>query len=217
MDMEEVWRIREEEIYPTLFGSESRGIFALTANIFIERFSAKTYDPRWLTYGILEYAPTPARPCWIYATSAYSNPWEQEPQEYDPDSESGSGIEFLFASTEQGDWAIRFLLHMLAFDLLLSAGHFGERPPLGEGDRVPLHSPINGRESSLIRNAIVCVPEELPKGFALPSGKVGFFTFNGVTDAEIDFAKQTDTDDLIQHLIVAGHYPATDPGRPSLF
>lgn len=27
MDLEEVWRIREEKIYPTLFGGEQRGIF----------------------------------------------------------------------------------------------------------------------------------------------------------------------------------------------
>ena len=217
MDLEEVWRIREEEIYPRLFGSESRGIFVLAPEIFLKRFGAKTYDPRWLNYGIFEFDPTSTRPCWLYVTSAYSNPWEQEPHQYDPDSESGSGVEFIFASTEQGDWAISFLQKMLAFDMLLVTGHFGDRPSLGEGDRIPLHSPINGNENSVIRNAIASVPEGLPRGFALPSGKVSFFTFTGVSDAEIDFAKQTDTAELVQHLTTAGYYPATDPGRPSIF
>ena len=27
VDLEEVWRIREEEVYPSLFGAQSRGIF----------------------------------------------------------------------------------------------------------------------------------------------------------------------------------------------
>ena len=101
--------------------------------------------------------------------------------------------------------------------MLLVTGHFGDRPSLGEGDRIPLHSPINGNENSVIRNAIASVPEGLPRGFALPSGKVSFFTFTGVSDAEIDFAKQTDTAELVQHLTTAGYYPATDPGRPSIF
>jgi len=216
MDLEDVWRIREEEIYPTIFGGESRGIFVLTAEIFTKRFGAKTYDPRWLTHGVFEFAPTQARPCWLYVTSAYSNPWEQEPPQYDPDSESGSGVEFVFASKEQGDWAINFLQNMLAYDLLLTAGHFGDRPPLGEGDRIPLNSPIDDIEGCLIRNAIVSVPSELPLGFVLPSGKVGFFTLTGVTDAEIAFAKSQDTDVLIERLRTASQYPVTDPGRASV-
>jgi hypothetical protein len=215
MDLEEVWRIREEEIYPKLFGGESRGIFVLTAEIFTKRFAAKTYDPRWLRYGVFEYAPALACPYWLYVTSGHSNPWEQEPDHYDPDSESGSGVEFVFASMEQGDWAISFLQNMLAFDMLLVTGHFGDRPPLGEGDRIPLHSPINDIEACLIRNAIVSIPADLPQGFVLPSGKVGFFTFTGVTDAEIAFAKSTDTDVLIERLRAIGQYPVTDPGRGS--
>jgi hypothetical protein len=216
MNLEEVWRIREEEIYPRLFGGRSRGIFVLTPEIFLERFGAKTYDPRWLTYGVFEFAPTSTRPYWLYVTSAYSNPWEQGPQQYDPDAESGSGVEFLFASTEQGDWAIGFLQNMLVFDVLLTTGHFGDRPPMSEGDRIPLNSPINNIEGCLIRNAIVSMPSELPHGFVLPSGKVGFFTFTGVTDAETAFSKKSSTDALIERLRTTGQYPVTDSRRASV-
>ncbi|MDB5554707.1 MAG: hypothetical protein JWL86_4691 [Rhizobium sp.] len=105
---------------------------------------------------------------------------------------------------------------MLAYDMLLTTGHFGDRPPIGEGDRIPLHSSINNIDGCLIRNAIVSVSSELPHGFVLPSGKVGFFTFTGVTDTEIAFAKESDPDVLIERLKTAGQYPITDPGRASV-
>ena len=34
VDLEKVWEIREEEIYPKLFGLESRGIFTLSPELF---------------------------------------------------------------------------------------------------------------------------------------------------------------------------------------
>ena len=38
MDLEEVWRLREEEVYPKLFGPLGRGIFPLTQELFNRRF-----------------------------------------------------------------------------------------------------------------------------------------------------------------------------------
>jgi hypothetical protein len=46
VDLEEVWRIREEEVYPKLFGSVSRGIFPLTQELFSRRFGQQDVDPR---------------------------------------------------------------------------------------------------------------------------------------------------------------------------
>jgi hypothetical protein len=216
VDLEEVWRIREEEIYPNLFKGEERGIFTLNAALFTERFGSKAIDPKWLTYGVLEFGPTAERPFWLYVTSAHSNPWEQTPESYDPAGISGAGVEFLFASTEQADWAIRFLQNMLAFDILLCADFFQGRPPLGEFDRIPLRAPINGMDNSLIRNAVVSRPEELPSGFVLPSGRVEFLAFTGTTDEEIAFAKQNGTDALVDLLHAVGHHPVTDPDRRSI-
>ena len=48
-----------------------------------------------MTHGVFEFAPTDKRDSWVYVTSGYSNPWEQEPEEYDPDGDSG-------LETEQG-------------------------------------------------------------------------------------------------------------------
>ncbi|WP_425350607.1 suppressor of fused domain protein [Mesorhizobium wenxiniae] len=119
-------------------------------------------------YGVCEFAPTPQRPFWLYVTSGHSNPWHEESDGYDPASQSGAGIEFIFASAERGDWATQCLQNLLAFDLLLEVGHFPGGQPLTEGDRIPIRSPINGKENCLIRNVILSRPASLPTGFQLP-------------------------------------------------
>src|SRR5262245_44182106 len=78
MDLEEVWRIREEDVYPALFSCPGRGIFTLSGNIFTKTFGQEGCDPRWLFYGVIEFAPAADRAHWIYATSGHSNPWEQD-------------------------------------------------------------------------------------------------------------------------------------------
>lgn len=46
MDLEEVWRIREEEIYPALFGPRFRGIFPLQRDMFTGQFGQAELDLR---------------------------------------------------------------------------------------------------------------------------------------------------------------------------
>lgn len=219
MDLEEIWRIREEDVYPKLFGPHGRGIFTLSGELFTGTFRQTKIDPRWLFYGVIEFAPTEDRPSWLYVTSGHSNPWEwdEKSEGAGPDAESGAGVEFLFASTQQGNWAISYLQNMLAYDLLLSADRFPGGSPIGVGDRIPLNSPINSKADCPLRNAIVSTTDILPSGFTLPSGGVVFLTFTGVTDAEISFAKANSTQALVEHLLAAGAYPITDPTRTSIF
>jgi hypothetical protein len=216
MDLEEVWRIREEEVYPSFFGQPTKGIYPLSHEIFSQRFRQNEIDPRWLTYGVIQFSPTETRNSWLYVTSGHSNPWEQEPHSYDPTSESGAGIEFVLMSTEQGDWAIRALQNMLAFDLLLGAGRFPNGKPLSFQDRIPLREPINGKSDCEIRNLILTEPKDIPREFALPSGKVMFGMFVGITDSELAFAKANGSHSVIDKLQQAGQYPATNPLRNSL-
>jgi hypothetical protein len=217
VDLEEIWRIREEDVYPELFGSESRGIFTLTPELFQTRFRQSQIDPTWLFYGVIEFAPTSSRPCWLHVTSGHSNPWDwDEGQSAQPAEFSGAGVEFLFASTEQGNWAIGYLQNMLAYELLLNAGRFPDRNSINAEDRIPLNSPINGKSDCALRNAIVSTPEAFPSGFVLPSGRVEFLTFTGVTDDEISFAKANSTAALIERLQAAGAYPVSDPARQSI-
>ena len=215
-DLEEVWRIREEEAYPRLFGSHGRGIFVLSDSLFRERFKQVAVDPRWLFCGAIEFGPTAERPSWVYVTSGHSNPWESEQGADNSEEPYDAGVELLLETTEQGEWAIRTLLNLLAFDLLLCAGCYPGKPPFTPGDRIPLRAPINGDEACLIRNVLVThAPDRWP-GFAVPSGFVRLLTLTGATDAEIAYAKATSTDRLVEALRVANCYPVTNTGRASL-
>jgi hypothetical protein len=216
MDLEEVWRIREEEVYPALFGPIGRGIFPLQMEMFIEQFGQSKVDPRWLHYGVFEFAPTESRHSWLYVTSGHSNPWEQSPEEFDQDGESGAGVEFTLATTEAGDWAVRTLQSMLAFDILLSAGRFPGKQYLGLNDRIPLRAPLNGDAACVLRNLIMTDPENIPTEFQLPSGKVLLTGFTAISDDELRQAKQSGSPGLIDRLRVAGFHPVNNPRRRSL-
>lgn len=216
MDLEGVWKLREEQIYPSLFGPVSRGIFPLTNELFEKRLGQTDIDPRWLFLGVFEFAPTSDRNSWLYVTSGYSNPWEQDPEDYDPEGESGSGVEFMLSVSEQGDWAIETLQATLAFDLLLGVGRFPGRERLSLHDRIPLRAPLNGHSDCQIRNLVLVEREDGPQEFSLPSGEVILVGFTGVTDAELAFAKTSGSDALIDKLRAAGRHPTTNPHRQSV-
>ena len=216
MDLEGVWKLREEQIYPSLFGPMTRGIFPLTQELFERRFGQSNVDPRWLFIGVLEFAPTADRASWLYVTSGYSNPWNQDPAEYDPDGESGMGVEFTFAVTEQGDWAIETLQAMLAFDVLLGVGRFPGMDRLSLHSRIPLRGPLNGQPDCQIRNLVLVEREDGAQEFSLPSGGVILVGFTGITDSELAFAKANGSGALIERLRVAGYHPTTDPHRRSI-
>ncbi len=213
-DLEEVWQIREEELYPGLFGPGGRGIFPLDQSVFA-RFGEVSVDPRWLSYGVWEFAPTDARRSWAYVTSGHSNPWDVDPADYEPGGLSGAGVEFLFETDVQGDWAIRVLQNMLAFDLLLGAGHFGDRPPFGLHDRVPLNAPLDGRAETQLRALTTLSPPGFPDEVALPSGRFQFLQFAGITEDEADFGRANGGVALMERLTEAGALPVTQVGRGS--
>jgi hypothetical protein len=215
MDVESVRAVRESEVYPALFGPGVRGIFHLTPELFARQFRQTDLDPHWFHYGVFEFAPTADRPCWLYVTSGPSNPSADEPLTDDPEAVSGTGAEFLFATTTPGDWAIRLLSGMLAFDLLLSAGRIPDAEPLAVGDVIPLGAPIDVNSSSEIRALLVAAPADFPSGFDLPSGRVDFLTLIGVTIPEARMAGDDGPDALVVRLTDCGFFPVTDPARDS--
>lgn len=209
VDLEEVWRQREEDVYPRLFGPVSRGIFPLEHDDFAI-FGVGDPDPRWLHHGVIEFAPTEARKSWLYVTSGYSNPWHVDPADYAPEGNSGSGVEFILETDRKGDWAIVHLRRMLVLELLLASGRIGNGP-LGLYDRIPLKEPIDWVDGHAVRN-LMTVKSAWPD-FSLPSGGVMFVQLIGLTDAEIDFAKKTGAPELLKKLDVAGVMPVIVPDR----
>lgn len=210
---EAAWEFREENLYPTLFGSKRQGIYVLDGELFTNVFHQESYDPRWLTHGVFEFEPTEKRSSWLYVSSGLSNAWEADLPE--PNAPSGLGCEFLFQCPTQSRWAIILLQRMLAFQILLAAGRFAGRSPLGIWDRIPLRSPIDGSHSQL--TWVVLTPATEYTGVQqLPSGQFQFYQFVGITEKEAEFARARGGEELLRLLLEHKAAPITDPNRESV-
>jgi hypothetical protein len=214
--LESVWQQREEVVYPSHFGPVSRGIFALTFDLFTDTFGQSEVDPRWLHHGVFEFAPTASRNSWLYATSGASNPWELEPGDFGASDFSGIGTELVLESPSQGQWAIEALARLLAYNILLAHGRFGEVDPLDYGARIPLGGPINGTSTSALRFAAIGRADHYAARFSLASGAVDLLQVVGISEPERDYAKVNGTTALIELLRGAGAFPITDPMRASV-
>lgn len=214
--LESVWTEREDVIYPKLFGSVSRGIFVLSIEMFAQTFGQSEVDPRWLTHGVIEFAPTASRASWLYVTSGTSNPWEVAPEDYPRQEYSGMGTELVLESDSQAEWPIVALQQLLAYNILLAHGRFGDIEALDYGARVPLGGPVDGRSETLLRFLVVTRASHYAASFQLPSGKVDLLHLVGVTESERDFAKVSSTHNLIELLAARGAGSVTDPRRTAV-
>jgi len=203
-------------VFPALFGPVSRGIFPLSAAVFTQTFKQQSVDPRWLHCGVFEFAPTETRSSWLYATSGLSNPSEQDPSEFGESKLSGFGSELVLEAGLQADWAVRALSQLLAYDILLAHGRFGEFEPLHYGARVPLGGSINGGSDSEVCFVAIARPTHFEAAFQLDSGRVDLLQVVGITGSERDWAKQHGTEDLVTLLAEQGAFPVTDPSRRSV-
>lgn len=207
---ERVWEHREEVLYPSLFGRQSRGIFPVQAAMFTDVFKQEEFDPRWLHCGVLEFAPSPSRDSWLYVTSGMSNDWEASSP--DPSTSLGLGCEFVFETNQQEEWAILRVLHLLAFQILLCHNRFPGKEPLQDFDRIPLRSPICPGPSVLTR-LMVAPPLQFPRECQLESGTFDFYQLVGISDAEAAFAQAHGGAALLERLIANGCFPVTDALR----
>lgn len=213
--LKEVWEEREQQIYPKWFGPESRGIFTLTPSIF-SQLGQTEVDPCWLSIGVFEFAPTESRPTWIYVSSGISNPWETDPKDYSTEGYSEIGTELVLEAPDQADWAIAVLQRLVAFDLLIAWGLRGDVPTFDYGHRVPLNAPISLTEDSILSNVIAWKPEHYEASFVVPSGRVDFIHFAGISDDELAYAKEHGSDRLAEMMIEHGVFPVSDPKRSSI-
>ncbi len=212
---EKIWEYREEDLYPNLFGKRRRGIFVLTAELFIQVFQQPSYDPRWLSYGVIEFEPISKRNSWLYVTSGASNPWEADSSNYASSEYSGFGTELVIEVTQQSEWAIVTLQRLLAFNILLTVGRYSGSPALDYGDRVPLRRPIDGSHS-LLTGVVLTKPTHYPSSFKLLSGRVDFLHTVGITTSEQNYAQEQSSNQLIEQLKLAEAFPVTDPARTAV-
>jgi hypothetical protein len=212
---ERVWEHREEVLYPSLFGPNSRGIFPIQAEMVTVMFKQESCDPRWLHHGVLEFAPTPTRDSWLYVTSGMSNDWEAT--NADPATPSGLGCEFVFETTQQSQWAISRLLHLMTFQILLCHGRYPGREPLGDFDRLPSRGPINFENSVLTYLMLAApLPTRFPREAHLDSGSFDFYQVVGISEAEAAYARSHDGSALLDLLVANEFFPVTDPYRPEV-
>ena len=189
--LEDSWKQREEQIYPSLFGGAGEGIYLLDASLFNNQFGINDIDPRWLHYGVFKYAPTSDRSTWVYVSSGMSNAWEVDTlEEY-----SGLGTEFILETDKDSDWAIQILQRLVAFNILVSVGCYGDKPLLDYGDRIPVSIEPN------IASVMIVQPNKFPKSFKLISGTVDILQVAGITAEELNYAKINSSERLVNKLL----------------
>jgi len=204
--LEQAWEQREEDLYKSLFGDTGKGIYPLHFDLFKKQFGYDNVDPRWLHYGVFKCPPNENRNSWLYVSSGMSNPWEtDEKEEY-----SGLGTELILETIKDESWAIPLVQSLIAFNILLSIGKYGDRPLLEHWARIP--QPIEPNISHLVLG----VPENIPETIDLISGSVDLLQIVGLTQTEFDYAKENGSPAVCDLLKKAGIYPITDPKRESV-
>jgi hypothetical protein len=223
---EAIWADREERVYADYFGDAGPGIYTLPASLF-DALGHPSPDPRFLTHGVFECPPSPARPHWLYVTSGMSNPWGDTPDTVSPDRYSGLGYEFTLHTPDRAKWPLHVLHWVMAVQLLTAAGQLqGEL--LQRFDRIPLGGPIGTKDGQLTHlfvtspDAPVLSPglsarqPPYPPSFTLASGQVELLLLIGITARENDFAKAQGPEGLLTLLHHHDVFPLTTPTRPSL-
>jgi hypothetical protein len=215
---EEIWRKREEEIYPALFGSLPDTVIPLPIETIraILGYEAEV-DEAWLHYAVVEVAPNEKHNDWIYVTSAFSQPWKAESQaELDPDGSSGYGYEMLIRTPERANWAVDVLHRLGAYQL----GVYHEKMKgklFGWHDWMPLNGPISpDYPTSAVRGMFITHPRDFEAHFELPSGRVNFLQIVGITGPELAYGLFKGFDRLEDLLFEAGAAPTTNPARKTI-
>jgi len=211
---EGVWGDREDRVYKSLFGDLGAGVYTAGASVY-ERFGKEPH-PGWRNHGVFACPPHGERTTWAYVTSGLSNPWNLDRPGADPSGFSGLGFELLLETPAAADWPVPLLHNLMAYELLVAVGSYDNAELLEYGNRVPLGGSITPTFDSAIRWLLVEPPLRVPPSFELASGRVDLFQLIGVTEAEVEFARQNDQDALVELLVQQGVFPATDAARRSV-
>ncbi|MCR9248461.1 MAG: suppressor of fused domain protein [bacterium] len=211
---ERVWSYREERVYQSIFKDLGEGIYTAPESTF-QRFGKQPH-PGWLNHGVFGCPPGDHRKTWLYVTSGLSNPWNLNAPGQDPTGFSGVGFELAIETPAPASWAVSLLHNLMAYELLVAVGSYEGAELLEYGNRVPLEASVTPEFESKIRWLLVTQPKHYEAAFSLASGRVDIYHLVGATDAEVQFARQSDQDQLIGKLEQRGCCPMTDPARESV-
>jgi hypothetical protein len=101
---------------------------------------------------------------------------------------------------------------MVTLQLLLAAGRFPGKGLLNFWQRVPLRSPSDGEDSKL--TWVLLTPTvEFSAVQQLPSGRLQFIQFVGITEQEAEFARTHSSGELLKLLVAIRASSVTDPAR----
>lgn len=209
--LEKAWEEREDVVYKRLFGSLGAGIYPLDEKIFQENFKQENLDPRWFFYGVFKSPPNEKRDSWLYISSGMSNPWESEVRE----DYSGFGTEFVLETDKEVDWGVTVVRNLVAYNILLGHGRFGDYPLLNYGDRIPFSLIREGGEP-IITHMLMMKPRHYDTSFQLMSGEVDFLHVMGITAVEYTYAKAHGSEALEKKLVDEGVYPFTNKNRETI-
>jgi hypothetical protein len=207
---EKAWEEREEIHYRAQFGDLGKGIYCVPMDVYSKVFN-QPCDPRWLHSGVYESQPGEKHDTWIYVTSGLSNAWDAEMS--DVAEYSGTGCEFLIELEEESKWVIPILQRLIAYQTLLAAGKFEGKGLLNFGDRVPLRGPMKPDSQTKLTTLLLVQNPRFPPEIKIGSGRFDLMTFVGISDKEVEFARQSSSAKLEQLLKQKTRFPVSQLDR----
>jgi hypothetical protein len=215
--LQEIWRVREEEIYPQIFGPLPDKVLPLPIEAILGILGERPVDPRWLRYAVIEIEPNKNRPDWVYVTDALSTPWNiKESNELDPNGMSGMGFEMMLRTSQRSGWAVDILHRLMAYQIGVAYDILKGRL-FNYGDWMPLNGPIShDYPTTPVRGILMTRPLDLESQFKLPSGKVDLLQIVGITGNELAYLLQRGPDTLVGQLYDQKAAPITNPGRAAI-
>jgi len=113
---------------------------------------------------------------------------------------------------EKADWPIQRLHQIMTIQLGYCLGKYSEPSPMLAGDRIPLGSSIDFKESKLTK-IVLAEPTHVKLSFEQKSGVADFIQVVGITLPEVAYARSKSSTALIEILQRHTSFPLTDPRR----
>lgn len=217
--LQEIWRVREEEIYPQIFGPMPDKVLPLPVEFILAILGERPVDPRWLQYAVIEIEPNKNRPDWVYVTDALSTPWnvkDESELDPDPDAISGMGFEMMFRTSQRAGWAVDILHRLMAYQIGVAYDILKGRL-FNYGNWMPINGPIShDYPNTPVRGVLMTRPLDVQSQFKLRSGKVDLLQIVGITGQELAYLLHAGPDALVGLLYDQKAAPVTNPNRTSI-